>query len=109
MTLIENMDEKNITHALLDYDIISKLINQNVKLVMWYDIYYEKLPTYHELEDILAVCYKAITDIVCFINMYMTGFVVEEKIDVWRYPTCKSIYVYEEGNATPIMTYRLEA
>ena len=41
--------------------------------------------------------------------MYMTGFVVEEKIGVWRYPTCKSIYVYEEGNATPIMTYCLEA
>lgn len=52
------------------YDIICKLIDKNVKLAMWYDIYYEELPTYHELEDILAVCYKGITDISGMCEVY---------------------------------------
>ncbi|MDE6003961.1 MAG: hypothetical protein K2G88_01060 [Oscillospiraceae bacterium] len=30
------------------------------------------------------------------------------KYEVWRCPMCKSIYVYENGNNQPIMTYRLE-
>lgn len=30
------------------------------------------------------------------------------KYDVWRCPICKRIYVFEKGNNTPIMKYRLE-
>lgn len=29
--------------------------------------------------------------------------------EVWRCPSCKSIYVYEYGKERPIMIYRLEA
>ena len=44
------------------YKIISKLISSNVKLAMWYDIYYENLPVYNTLDEILSACYKGITD-----------------------------------------------
>ena len=30
------------------------------------------------------------------------------KYDVWRCPECKSIYVYEKDNPSPVMIYRLE-
>ena len=52
------------------YCIISKLVNKNVKLAMWYDIYYEELPTYCKLEDILMACYKGITDISGMCEVY---------------------------------------
>jgi len=44
------------------YNIISKLICSNVKLAMWYDIYYENLPVYNTLDDILSLCYMGIID-----------------------------------------------
>lgn len=30
------------------------------------------------------------------------------KYDVWTYPKCKRLYVFEEGNDTAIMSYVLE-
>lgn len=30
------------------------------------------------------------------------------KYDVWKCPACQRIYVFEDGNSTPIMIYRLE-
>ncbi|MCH5267597.1 MAG: hypothetical protein J1E62_04550 [Lachnospiraceae bacterium] len=30
------------------------------------------------------------------------------KYEVWRCPDCKRIYVFEDGNAAPVMVYRLE-
>ena len=30
------------------------------------------------------------------------------KYEVWRCPLCKSIYVYEDNNSSPVMIYRLE-
>lgn len=59
--------QEDINHGIaykdtIFYNIISKLICSNVKLAMWYDIYYEDLPVYNTLDDILSLCYMGITD-----------------------------------------------
>lgn len=44
------------------YAILCELIKNDIKLAMWYDIYYEELPVYNNLKDIIIACYTGIID-----------------------------------------------
>lgn len=47
-------------------------------------------------------------DKICDCDSIKPWMIPNPKYDVWKCPNCKSIYVFEDGNDTPIMIYRLD-
>lgn len=45
---------------------------------------------------------------ICDCDNIQPWMIPAPQYDVWRCPICKSIYVFEDGKDTPIMTYRME-
>ena len=45
---------------------------------------------------------------ICDCESIQPWMIPSPRYEVWRCPKCKRVYVYEDGNESPVMIYQLE-